>query len=541
MMKNLMKPIKWGKRQHGQGNKHQDADQVSGNAAVPEGGTEDRLRESDILMDSIFSAITDLVVLIDRDYRIVKTNRATCNSAGKVAEDVVGMHCYEILQNEQNVCEGCPAKRVLEKGKPSSAEIKRIGDDTVAAVSAFPVFNADKTVDMVVVHARDITEERSLQEQLLQSQRLESIGRLTGGIAHDFNNILQGIIGYTSLLLATDELTEQQAADLEKITQLADRAVQMTKQLLLFSRKTSTEAIPLDLNELVAETAAVVDRTMAKQISVETVLDRSIGTIDGNPGQIQQVLMNLCINARDAMPDGGKLTIETRTLTFDEQYCHIHPDARPGSFVAIAVSDDGVGMDAQTQGRIFEPFFTTKEPTEGTGLGLSVTYGIVKNHGGFISVHSEPGLGTTVQVCLPRRPAVDKSTLSAEPAEVPGGTETVLIADDEAAILDLSGRWLEERGYRVVLAQSGEEAVEIFDKKHDEISLVVLDLAMPGIDGIEAFKKVKEIEPGVRVIFCSGSAVDQVTEQIRHEGANAVLSKPYTLDELAQTVRKVLD
>jgi len=458
-MKNLMKPIKWGKRQHGQGNKHQDADQVSGNAAVPEGGTEDRLRESDILMDSIFSAITDLVVLIDRDYRIVKTNRATCNSAGKVAEDVVGMHCW----------------------------------------------------------------------------------RLTGGIAHDFNNILQGIIGYTSLLLATDELTEQQAADLEKITQLADRAVQMTKQLLLFSRKTSTEAIPLDLNELVAETAAVVDRTMAKQISVETVLDRSIGTIDGNPGQIQQVLMNLCINARDAMPDGGKLTIETRTLTFDEQYCHIHPDARPGSFVAIAVSDDGVGMDAQTQGRIFEPFFTTKEPTEGTGLGLSVTYGIVKNHGGFISVHSEPGLGTTVQVCLPRRPAVDKSTLSAEPAEVPGGTETVLIADDEAAILDLSGRWLEERGYRVVLAQSGEEAVEIFDKKHDEISLVVLDLAMPGIDGIEAFKKVKEIEPGVRVIFCSGSAVDQVTEQIRHEGANAVLSKPYTLDELAQTVRKVLD
>jgi two-component system, cell cycle sensor histidine kinase and response regulator CckA len=380
-----------------------------------------------------------------------------------------------------------------------------------------------------------------LEEQVHQLQRFEAIGRLAGGVAHDFNNVIGAIMGWADLGARAAE----QGSDLQdkfvKIRSQADRASGLTRQLLAFARRQMLQPCNTNLNELAKEEISLLRNVIGERIEICMMLADDLKIIWADPGQIEQVLMNLCLNARDAMPNGGKLLIETENVALGEDYQQLHPYARPGPYVLLKVLDSGSGMDAETLAHIFEPFFTTKEIGRGTGLGLATVYGIVKQHKGFIDVDSTPGEGTAFRVYLPlgNGPAVqqEKTTIGT----LRGGSERILIAEDNDGLREAAQEILRSLGYQVVTAKDGEEAVHAFERHAHEIDLVFLDVVMPKLNGPEAYLKMATLRPGMPVIFTTGYATETNLIPIRTREKSAVLEKPYGSHRLAQKLREKLD
>jgi PAS domain S-box-containing protein len=403
--------------------------------------------------------------------------------------------------------------------------------------------DASGRVDRLIIVNREISERRRLEEQLRQSQKMDAIGRLSGGVAHDFNNLLGVIIGYGEILEERIATTDPLRASVDQVLKAGRRAASLTRQLLAFSRQQVLEPKVMRLNAVVADMEKMLRRMIGEDIDLAISLEKNLGQIRADQGQIEQVIMNLAVNARDAMPDGGKLVLETINFEIDRAFAsrYAYP-VLPGNYVLITVSDSGTGMDAATQQRIFEPFFTTKEKGKGTGLGLSTVYGVVKQSGGYIDVFSTLGKGTTFNIYLPRidGDAVGEEHESAAPV-IKRGTETVLLVEDEDMLRSLARNLLEMNGYTVLEAAQGEAALELADQTPGEIHLLLTDVVMPGINGRMLADKLKAQRPELRTMFMSGYTGQRVGEKAILEPGSIFLQKPFTREQLARKVREALE
>ena len=388
----------------------------------------------------------------------------------------------------------------------------------------------------------DVTDQRTLENQFRQAQRLEAIGRLAGGVAHDFNNILTTITGYSDLLLADLGPNDPKRPDLEEIRASTQRAAALTRQLLAFSRKQVLQSRVLDLNAVVRTLDKMLRRLIGEDVTLELSLAAGLSAVRADPSQIEQVILNLAVNARDAMPQGGRLTIETAEAELDDAYAREHPGASPGRYIMLAVSDTGVGMDTETRAHVFEPFFTTKPQGMGTGLGLSTVYGIVKQSAGSVWVYSEPGGGATFKIYLPRVDEVPADVVPEAPLPpAAGGRETVLLAEDDRAVRTVVAGVLEQKGYRVLRAPDGQTALDMARAHPAEIHLLVTDLVMPGTTGQDLAEVLRAERPHLRVLYMSGYTDDAVVRHAVLQEGMPYLQKPFSPRALASKVREVLD
>ncbi|MCU0585460.1 MAG: response regulator [Desulfobacterales bacterium] len=462
--------------------------------------------------------------------------------------DLVGSLCYEAFRCESAPCADCSNEQLIgADGEPTGIHSWE-GQNPVTGRWYLNYDRAIRWVDGRMVRlqiATDITrakeseQERARMEvQLQQSQKFEAIGTLAGGVAHDFNNLLMGIQGRASLMRVDLPPSHPHREHLRAIEDYIRSAADLTRQLLGFARGGKYEVKPLDLNELVLTTASMFGRTK-KEIRIHTRLPETPLVVEADRSQIEQVLLNIYVNAWQAMPDGGELYIGAKTLVLDEALCRPH-QAVPGRYHSVAITDTGIGMDAATQLRIFDPFFTTKEKGRGTGLGLASAYGIVKNHGGMITVESQKRQGATFTIYLP---ASDREALaeSSPESRLMRGSETILLVDDEEMILEVGRSMLERLGYKVHCAKNGSEALDLLKRQRDGIDLVILDLIMPGMDGGKLFDRIRELRPGLSALLSSGYAIDGQAEEILHRGCNGFIQKPFGITELSTKLRSILD
>jgi two-component system, cell cycle sensor histidine kinase and response regulator CckA len=405
----------------------------------------------------------------------------------------------------------------------------------------FPILNADGLPRKWIGACSDITEQKSTEEQLRQSQKMEAIGRLAGGVAHDFNNILTGINGLSELLVDSLGPDDPMRADLEMIKLCGERAAGLTSQLLAFSRKQVISPKVVRPNEILEHSQKMLRRIISENVDLVFTLGQGVGRIKADPVQIDQVLVNLAVNAHDAMPGGGRLTIETRNVSLDGIFCERHINAKPGDYVELAVTDTGHGMDEETQSKVFEPFFSTKSKEQGTGLGLATVYGIVRQNSGFITLYSEPGLGTCFKVYFPRV-MEEAETLTTEViAALPTGEETVLLVEDEQVVRDLAARSLERLGYRVLAANSGEAASLLSDAHEGEIHLLLTDVVMPNMNGRELHEALLRTRPALKTLFMSGYTEDVIAHHGVLEQGIYFMNKPFTIATLARMIRSTLE
>jgi two-component system cell cycle sensor histidine kinase/response regulator CckA len=408
-------------------------------------------------------------------------------------------------------------------------------DGAIKVISFIPVLLGNGDTIMVV---EDITERRRLETQIMNAQKMEAIGTLSGGIAHDFNNILMGIQGYASLMMLDMSTDHPHYEKLKRIEEQVKSAADLTMQLLGFARGGKYLVEPINMNQLIEKTSTMFGRTK-KELAIHRKYEKDVWVTEVDQGQIEQVLLNLYLNAWQAMPVGGDLSLETRNTLVSEGYARLYSVA-PGKYVRISVSDTGPGMDEKTRERIFEPFFTTKELGRGTGLGLAMVYGIIKNHNGFIDVISEPGQGTTFAFYLPPS---EKGIVMEKPAapKIIRGTETILLVDDEPDVLRVNKAILETLGYRVHAVKNGEEAVSLYEQKKDEIDVVILDMIMPGLSGSETFDRIRELNPSARTILSSGYSLDGQARHIMDKGCNGFIQKPFNVTHLSRKIREVIE
>jgi two-component system cell cycle sensor histidine kinase/response regulator CckA len=501
--------------------------------------------EAQARLVAIIEATTDFVGMADAQGHILYVNQAGRKMLGIAqGEDLSGKTItdYHPEQARSRVLNEL-IPRIIREGVWSGEDVlfSRDGHEIPIWMVAIAHKAKDGTAQFISVIVRDISERNRLEQQLRQLQKFEAIGRLAGGIAHDFNNVLGAIMGWAEMGAEKTLAEASLNSVFQKIRDQAQRAAGLTRQLLAYARRQILEPRNINLNETVAETTSLLHKIIGAQIEVKMVLAPDLQVTRADPTQIEQVLMNLCLNARDAMSQAGKLLIETKNTDFDEDYCRRHVYARPGRYVLLSVSDNGAGMDAATLEHIFDPFFSTKDMGKGTGLGLATVYGVVKQHDGFISVYSEPGQGTAFRVYLPVSSGVVELREKVREGPVRGGTETILVADDNEALREMAQEALEGLGYHVVRARDGEEAVRLFEANRDHIGLLVLDVSMPKLSGPEVYARISEIKSDVLVVFTTGySAETDVLQPLVEKGA-VVLQKPYALKTLGQKVREVLD
>ncbi len=433
----------------------------------------------------------------------------------------------------------------LESGKPFVLEFRVVcPDGTVRRVVDRGTSIVDDTgrVTMVSGVVSDVTERRLLEEQFRQAQKMESVGQLAGGIAHDFNNLLTVINGMAELAVSQVAEGGQLHDDLQEIRRAGERAAALTSQLLAFSRKQILAPTAVNLNSIVAGIESMLQRLLGEDIALVVVPNDSLGIVKADPGQIEQVIANLAVNARDAMPHGGQLTIETNNVELDAEYARLHGGTlRPGSYVMLAVTDSGMGMDDVTRARIFEPFFTTKDPGKGTGLGLSTVYGIVKQSDGFIWVYSEVGKGTAFRIYLPRVADAVRDSTPAPPVTSARGSETLLLAEDVEGLRLLAIRILEGAGYKVLTAANGEEALAVLERHTEPVHLLITDVVMPGMSGRMLAERFEITHPGIKVLYMSGYTDDVIVRHGLVDNGSAFLAKPFSAAQLTRKVREVLD
>jgi two-component system, cell cycle sensor histidine kinase and response regulator CckA len=404
-----------------------------------------------------------------------------------------------------------------------------------------PIKDENGRVINFVAVKRDVSAELVLQKQLFQAQKMEAIGTLAGGIAHDFNNLLQAILGYADLLLMRKKAGDPDRQKIEIIRHAARDGADLVSRILTFSRKAEAKARPIDLNEEIRRAEKLLQRTVPKMIEIKLVLADGLRIIDADPAQIEQLLLNLAVNAQHAMPDGGRLVIETSNVSLRDEYLSDHLDVKPGMYVLLTVSDTGIGIAPDLLDRIFEPFFTTKSNGEGTGLGLAMVHGIVSQHGGYIRCYSEPGIGTSFKVYFPVSTA-ERLWELAETREMPAfGDETILLVDDDDRVRAMAQEMIQERGYQVIIARSGEEALEIYAAHKDDISLVILDLIMPGMGGKRCLEELLLFNPDVKILVASGYSLDGLGQDEQGTGAKGFVNKPYDAKHILAAIRNVLD
>ena len=397
------------------------------------------------------------------------------------------------------------------------------------------------TAAIALLMARAEEHRVAAEAQLRQGQKMEAVGKLAGGIAHDFNNLLQVVLGYGEVVLDNLDPSAPMRPEMEQVYAAAERAAGLTRQLLTFSRQQESNPTDLDLNEVIGSLVKLLRRIIGEDVEMVVIMGQALSPVHADPGQIEQMLMNLVLNARDAMPDGGRLTIETENVFLDEEYCQTHSWAKPGQHVLMIVTDSGVGIESEVMPRIYEPFFTTKGPGEGTGLGLATVHGIVNQHDGMIHVYSEPGLGTTFKIYLPvsgERAAVVGDRVEVPPA---GGTETILLAEDEESVRHLTTRFLETAGYTVLPAADGEEALRILEDCAEQIDLALVDVVMPRLGGREVVRRIRHRWPEIKVLLTTGYGVADWAPKHDADETADVIAKPYGYSPLLRKVRACLD
>ncbi len=508
---------------------------------------QENLRQSELNFRSLVTNAPYGICRCDSTGKMLDVNPAFVAMLGYPSpEELNGQPIHGLYADTEQWFNLADSLRASSPFKGVAAEWKRKdGTTTVVRVSGRSVSNGREGGVVFELFAEDVTERRALEQQLRQAQKMEAVGRLAGGIAHDFNNLLMVISGYTEFLLERVGSVPDLRAPAQEIASAAERASSLTRQLLAFSRKQMLAPKIVNLNDVVTENIKMLTRMIGEDIDLVMVPGTNLWAVRADSGQIEQVIMNLAVNARDAMPSGGKLTIEISNVTLDDNYARVHAPLQPGEYVMVAISDTGAGMDTETQSHIFEPFFTTKGP-KGTGLGLSTVYGIIKQSGGYIWVYSEVGRGTTFKIYLPRVPSTGQA-LTAPVAStvqyhnVEPGTETVLLVEDEANLRYLARQYLEKQGYKVIEAADGAVAMQIAVAHEGVIHLLLTDVIMPGMNGRELAQRISEIRPNVKILYMSGYTENVVGHNGMLDAGVRLLQKPFNLRDLKSKVREVLD
>ncbi|MEW6365499.1 MAG: PAS domain S-box protein [Acidobacteriota bacterium] len=512
---------------------------------------EEALRASVAKYRALYENATDAILIQDGDVII------DCNSqAGRMMRcerhEIIGHSPSDFSPPQQR--DGRPSKLLVDEYKRRVLEGETLhfpwkafradGTPLHLEVSVSRLELGGSTYLQSILHdatdrVRAEEEQRRLEEQLAQAQKMEAVGTLAGGIAHDFNNLLCGIIGYAAL--AKTQLTQEHSLHraIETIESSAHRAAELTNQLLGFARGGRYQVQPTCMNQVVENVVSIARRTFDKSIDIEVSLDQDLLAVEGDAGQLEHCLLNLCLNARDALPNGGTITITTRNSWIDDTKARQHVGARAGDYVLLSVRDNGTGIDPETRKRIFEPFFTTKEKGKGSGMGLAMVYGIVKNHGGFIEVDSEVARFSEFKAYIPatRQPAATTTPVNPE-ADLPRGRETILVVDDEQVVREMAAELLRELGYKVLVAASGREAVDTY--RSEKVDLVLLDVLMPGMSGKETFQAIVSLDPSARILVSSGFSLEGQANEILRSGAKGYIQKPYNLSEFARTLRQTL-
>ncbi|MBI4682147.1 MAG: response regulator [Nitrospirae bacterium] len=505
------------------------------------------LRRSEKFIKNILESVGEGFIVIDKEYRIISANRAFCEYVKRPVEDITGKHCYEVSHYVNKPCyekgEECPVRHTFETGKPHTVihtHYDNDGKPSYVEIRSYAMKNESGETISVIELINDITERKKLESQLRQAQKMEAVGLLAGGVSHDFNNILTAIVGYGNLLKMKMREDDPLRHNVTQILASVDRGANLTHSLLAFSRKQVMNPRPVNFNTIVESVYKLLKRLIGEDIELKTLLTSEDVTVMADSGQIEQVLMNLATNARDAMPGGGRLTIETERTELSGEYVIGHGFGVTGPYVQISVTDNGTGMDEATRAKLFEPFFSTKEVGKGTGLGLAMIYGIIKQHNGYVNVYSEPGEGTTFKIYLPVIAAKIEEPGQSEIISSVGGTETILIAEDDDAARELTVTVLKEFGYTVIEAKDGEEAVEKFMANKNRIALLILDVIMPKKSGPEAYNEIKKAMPGIKAVFISGYTTDAIhKKRLLEEDINFV-SKPFSPQVILNKIREVL-
>jgi len=486
----------------------------------------------------------DVIFITDADARILYVNPAFETVTGYSRAEVLGQNPRIFNSGKQEAEFYRRMWAVLAAGETWRGRlVNKYKDGSLHEVDATisPVLDAAGKIVNYVTSRHDVTHERQLEAQLRQAQKMEAVGRLAGGVAHDFNNLLMGIIGYAELCREKIEPDHPIREYLDEIISGANRSAEITRQLLAFARKQAIAPKVLDLNDAVAGMLKLLHRLIGEDIKLTWRPGMDLWPVKLDPSQVDQILANLCVNARDAIAGVGEITLETGSTTFDVAFCACHPEAIPGVYVFLAISDDGCGMDKETLAQIFEPFFTTKGLGKGTGLGLATVYGIVKQNNGFIYAYSEPGNGTTFKIYLPRIAAESMAATVISKTEAPRGRrETILLVEDDKLLNSICRRFLEDIGYKVLAAETPAEALKMVDQHPGDIHVLLTDVVMPGMDGRQLATRISAVKPGVKVVFMSGYTADVIAQRgVLDEGVQ-FLSKPFTRDDLARKLREVL-
>jgi PAS domain S-box-containing protein len=504
-------------------------------------------RSAEEFNKNILESVDEGFIVVTPDYRITLANRAFCAGVKLAASEVVGKHCFEVSHHTSRPCfdegETCAVREVFKTGEAHAAvhmHFDSKGNPVYMELKAYPMRDSlGKVVSAIEVH-NDISERKRLEEQLRHSQKMEAIGTLAGGVAHDFNNILTAIIGYGSLLQMKIDPTSPLRSSVDQILASTERAANLTQRLLTFSRKQIAVLKPVDLNVIVGRVDNLLGRLIGEDIEIRLHLHPTRLGVQADTGQIEQVLMNLVTNARDAMPRGGVLSVATMTIAIDESFIRSHGYGKVGSYVLLTVSDTGQGMDRDTQQRIFDPFFTTKEVGKGTGLGLAIVYGIIKQHSGYINVYSEPKAGTTFKLYFPLLDMVVEEPAGPIHHEPRNGSAVILVAEDDADVRLLTRTVLENFGYTVIEAVDGEDAVRQFTSRQDVIQLLLLDVIMPRKNGKEACEEIRKSKPDVKVIFTSGYPAEVIRQKGVLDETDLFLFKPASPRETLNMVQEAL-
>ncbi len=499
--------------------------------------------------EEVFDIINDAITIHDDKFNIIRANRAAEELLDTNLHNILKRKCYESYHGTNCPPEGCPSCESYKTGKPSVSKIYEPNIKKHIEIKALPRCNKNDEIVGLVHIVRDITTQelekekrKKLQKQLSRSQKLEAIGQLAGGVAHDFNNLLTGILGFTGLAMDQIDDKEPLHEDLLEIKTLAKRAATLTRQLLTFSQRQSSDPVELNINDLIENLAKMLRRLLGKDVELILNLSKKPLHIVADPGQIEQIVANLSVNSRQAMPSGGTLIIKTKnTQLIGMESFFAAPEIIAGNYAQIEISDTGCGMDESVKEQIFEPFFTTKEIGQGSGLGMSIIYGIVHEHNGYIKVLSNPGAGTTISILLPQAPTEDTLKESSSYKEdTPSGSETILLVDDDDHIRRLLERILDKLGYQVLSASGYVDAEKLMNNNSDKIDMLLVDVIMPNKSGKDVFDNLRTIKPDLKVIFMSGFTADSKIIRQVMQSSHPFIEKPISFTKLADTIRSVL-
>lgn len=502
--------------------------------------TEEALRESENRYRTVLEANPDSVIVYDMEGRVTYLNPTFTRVFGWNLEERLGNKMDLFVPEEEWPKTKIMIEKILSGEYVSGVETRRYtktGDIIPVSISGALYNDREGNPVGSVVNLRDISEQKKLEAQIHQSQKMEAIGTLAGGIAHDYNNLLMGILGNLSLISLDLDSSHPYRTKINNIEKYVQSGADLTKQLLGFAKGGKYEVKPVDINDLLEKSSEMFRRTK-KEIRIHRKYQKGIWSVEVDPNQIEQVLLNLYVNAGQAMPGGGDLYLQTENVTLNEDQVR-HFSAESGEYVKISVKDTGVGMDEETIKRVFDPFFTTKNRGRGTGLGLASAYGIIKNHGGIINAHSVEGHGSTFDVYLPAslKKVIQKEHLKREALK---GTETILLVDDEDIIIDIGGQILEKLGYRALMARSGKEAIEIYRANKKKINIVILDMIMPDMGGGETYDRLKKINPEIKVLLSSGYSINGQASEIMNRGCNGFIQKPFNVEQLSRKIKEIL-